>query len=130
MNILIKTTGRLGFRDYLFLTYENEGTKEYYLNEEKVTKDEGNETYLKIKKGEMGQIIDSIRITEDNKEDVMKYYLSAYDKYVQYIDDGRQYAQQQKTNTKVYTLAKLIDKCVKSKDEKAIQNLFSKYMHD
>jgi hypothetical protein len=129
MNILIKTTGELGFKSYLFLTYENDGVKEYYLNEKMVDKDEGNKTYLKIKNGEMGRIIDSILITENNKEDIMKYYLEAYDKYVHYIDDYRRYSKQVETNEKVYEIAKLIDKCVKSKDKNTIQNLFMRYIY-
>jgi len=125
MNVLVKMKGIE--KDYLFLTLEENGKKEYYLNNCEVDKDSGNKTYLEtIKKTD--RVREVVKITEDNKKDVMEYFLRGYDKYVQYIDDYSQYRQQQRHNDMVYTYIKLIDKCVKTKNEDEIKELYDKYV--
>lgn len=125
MNVLIKMKGIEN--DYLFLTLEENGEKKYYLNNCEVDKNSGNKTYLEIIK-KTDRIIEVIKITEDNKKDVMEYFLKGYDKYVQYIDDYSQYRRQERRNDMIYTYIELINKCVKTKDEKEIKELYKKYV--
>lgn len=116
MDILVKTTERT----YLFVTYNNE----YYLNGRKTTKEEGNSFYLKVKK----MATEVIKLTADNKKEIMEYYLKGYDRFVEYIDNYRQYTLTQERNDEIYACAELINKCIKSKNEKEINDLYNKYV--
>lgn len=116
--ILVKTSRK----DYLFLTLEEEGKKTYYLNGEAVPKEEGNELYLELKR--TTEINDIVMITEENKKDVMEYFLRGYDKYYIYIDDYRQYSRQGRINEEVYAYASLINKCIEGEGFEELRNKY------
>ena len=121
MDMLIKTNEK----DYLFLTLEEDGKKEYYLNGYETTKEYGNEFYLALKNPRCTtKIKEIVIITEENKKDVMEHFLKRYDKYVQYIDDYRQYSRQSEINKEVYRYAELIDKCIKGECFAELRNKY------
>ena len=109
MNILVKTK-RLG--SHLFLTYEaDDGRKEYYLDNQLVTKEQGNNVYLDMKRTD--NIKEVIHITSENKQSIIDFYMRGYDEYADYIENGRQWRQAVDNNEEILRSVKLIEKCVK-----------------
>lgn len=100
------------YGEHLFVTLEENGHKKYYLDGRETTKEDGNEYYTKIVTCKVcGK---KVKVTKLTKEDALKLVeekMSRYDKFVQYIDDYKQFERQLNINERVWKEVELLVKC-------------------
>lgn len=98
------------YDDYEFVTIVNEdGQKEYFVNGEQKSKEEGNEIYISLKK--KNEIKDVVTIDKEIAKELIEEHMKKYDKYVCYIDDYRQMLSQEELNRKSMNCSKVLAKC-------------------
>lgn len=103
------------FKETLFVTYTDvNGKKHYTVDGNEVTKDEGNNVYLELKK--FGQkSFKVIPVTDNNAQELIDNYMSRYDEYTQYIDDYKQQREAEDRNFKICQCASVIKKALNIK---------------
>ena len=113
-NILVSKQKENYFEEHLFLTYEGEGKKIYYLDGAVVDKESGNAAYKRLidTYGKDYYKVTITPITIENREEIINKYLSRYDKYADYIDDPRQWKRVTDRNEMIKKCERALLRCV------------------